>query len=77
LAGKTGTAQVPNSDAKGYSDETIHSFVGYAPAYDPKFLIFLKLEKPRGIQFASESLAPVFGDLTQYLLNYYQIPPES
>jgi len=77
VAGKTGTAQVPNSDAKGYSDETIHSFVGYAPAYDPKFLIFLKLEKPRGIQFASESLAPVFGDLTQYLLNYYQIPPES
>lgn len=75
VAGKTGTAQVPSADKRGYSDEMIHSFVGYAPAYNPKFLIFLKMDKPRGIQFASESLAPVFGELTQYLLNYYEIPP--
>ncbi|MDD2753706.1 MAG: penicillin-binding protein 2 [Candidatus Portnoybacteria bacterium] len=75
VAGKTGTAQIASSG--GYSaDETNHSFEGYAPAYDPKFLIFLRLEKPRGIQFASESLAPVFSDLARYLFNYYEIPPE-
>lgn len=75
VAGKTGTAQI--ASGHGYSaDETNHSFEGYAPAYDPKFLIFLRLEKPRGIQFASESLAPVFSDLARYLFNYYEIPPE-
>jgi cell division protein FtsI (penicillin-binding protein 3)/stage V sporulation protein D (sporulation-specific penicillin-binding protein) len=75
IAGKTGTAQIASKS--GYSaNDTNHSFVGYAPAYDPKFLILLKMEKPRGIEFASESLAPVFGDLVQYLFNYYEIPPE-
>lgn len=75
VAGKTGTAQIATKN--GYSaDETIHSFVGYAPAYNPKFLILLKMDRPQGIQFASESLAPVFGELTQYLFNYYEIPPE-
>lgn len=77
IAGKTGTAQIPDPKKGGYLEtETIHTFIGYAPAYDPKFLILLKLDRPKGIQFASESLAPAFGDLAQYLLNYYEIPPE-
>lgn len=76
IAGKTGTAQVPKEGELGYSDETIHSFVGYAPAYDPKFLIFIKMDKPKGINFASDSLGPVFTDMAKYLFNYYQIPPE-
>jgi cell division protein FtsI/penicillin-binding protein 2 len=77
IAGKTGTAQIPNEDSLGYSaDETNHTFVGYAPAYNPQFIILLKIEKPHGIEFASESLAPVFGELAQYLFNYYEIPPE-
>ncbi|OGZ41472.1 MAG: hypothetical protein A3B04_03265 [Candidatus Portnoybacteria bacterium RIFCSPLOWO2_02_FULL_39_11] len=75
VAGKTGTAQI--AEGRGYSDnDTNHSFEGYAPAYNPQFLIFLKLEKPRGISFASESLAPVFTDIARYLFNYYEIPPE-
>jgi cell division protein FtsI (penicillin-binding protein 3)/stage V sporulation protein D (sporulation-specific penicillin-binding protein) len=76
VAGKTGTAQIPNEDKPGYSDQTIHSFAGYAPAYNPKFLIFLQMEKPQGTNFASNSLAPVFSDLAQYLFNYYEIPPD-
>ena len=76
IAGKTGTAQVPNENSRGYTDETIHSFVGYAPAYDPKFLIFLKMDKPKGINFASNSLAPTFAEIANYLFNYYEIPPE-
>jgi len=76
VAGKTGTAQIPNKDKRGYSEETNHTFAGYAPAYNPKFLIFLSIEKPQGIEFASESLAPVFSELAQYLFNYYNIPPD-
>ena len=80
VAGKTGTAQVPNEKSSGYSDQTIHSFVGYAPAYNPKFLIFIKMDNPKlpqGINFASNSLAPTFADMTKYLLNYYEIPPDT
>lgn len=76
IAGKTGTAQIPSPGGGYLADETIHSFVGYAPAYNPKFAILLKMERPHGIQFASESLAPVFGELAQYLLNYYEISPQ-
>lgn len=76
IAGKTGTAQIPAEEKRGYSDQTSHSFVGYAPAYNPRFVIFLKMEKPQGIEFASESLASTFAELAQYLFNYYEIPPE-
>lgn len=74
VAGKTGTAQIPENG--GYSTEMIHSFVGYAPARDPAFLIFIKMDRPKGINFASDSLAPIFADMTRFLLNYYEIPPE-
>ncbi|MBI4709396.1 MAG: penicillin-binding protein 2 [Candidatus Portnoybacteria bacterium] len=76
IAGKTGTAQVPSEDQRGYSDETIHTFIGYAPAYNPKFLVFIKMDKPKGINFASDSLGPVFAEIAKYLFNYYEIPPD-
>ena len=80
IAGKTGTAQVPWSylgvKKKGYSPETIHSFVGYAPAFNPKFLIFIKLDAPRGVRFSADSTAPLFREIAKYLFDYYRIPPE-
>ena len=80
IAGKTGTAQVPWSylgiQKPGYSGVTIHSFVGFAPAFDPKFLIFLKMDYPKGVRFAADSLAPVFHDIAEYLFTYFGIPPE-
>src|SRR3989339_210526 len=76
VAGKTGTAEVPNLENGGYgTGKFIHTFVGWAPAYNPKFIILLKLDNPQGIRFASDSLSPVFGSLAKYLLSYYEIPP--
>lgn len=75
VAGKTGTAQIPNSAGKGYSDETIHSFVGFAPAYDARFVVLIKLDRPKGVQFASVSLTSVFRDIMSYLLHYYEVQP--
>ena len=74
VAGKTGTAQIP-SKSGGYSEDFIHDIVGFAPAFDPKFVILIKLEKPKGIKFASDSLSPSLGKITKFLLNYFQIPP--
>lgn len=76
VAGKTGTAQVPNKGRRGYSSEVIHTFAGYAPAFNPKFLILLKMDEPHGNLFAANTLTPGFHDLAEYILNYYEIPPD-
>lgn len=75
IAGKTGTAQIP--DGKGGYDEHefIHDFLGFAPAYDPKFVILIKMDRPKGIAFAADSLSPTFREVAQFLINYYKIPP--
>jgi len=79
IAGKTGTAQVPwtslGQNKAGYSDKTIQSFVGYFPAFDPKFLILVKLDHPQA-KTAEYSAAPVFRQLAEYLIDYYLIPPD-
>lgn len=74
VAGKTGTSEVPEKGE--YLEQTIHSFIGFAPAYKPEFIVLIKMDAPLGIRFASESIAPIFSTLTQYLLQYYQILPE-
>ncbi|MBI3627292.1 MAG: penicillin-binding protein 2 [Candidatus Sungbacteria bacterium] len=77
VAGKTGTAQVANVGTRGYSSgDFIHSFAGYAPAFTPKFLIYMQMVKPKGVHYASTSLTPTFHNLASYILNYYNIPPD-
>lgn len=77
VAGKTGTAQVPKLQGVGYQkDVTIGSFVGYAPATDPKFVMLVKIDHPRDVQWAESSAAPLFGEMAAFLLNYEQVPPE-
>jgi len=76
VAGKTGTAQVPQSGG-GYSDEVIHSFVGFAPATDPEFAALVKIDNPKEERFAAATAASVFGDLAEFVLKYYNIPPDA
>jgi cell division protein FtsI/penicillin-binding protein 2 len=76
VAGKTGTAQIPNRTGRGYSDKVIHTFVGYAPAFHPRFLAVMQLNEPEGNRFASNTLTTSFHDLAEYILNYYEVPPD-
>ncbi len=77
VATKTGTAQVAKEDGKGYyTDRHTHSFFGYFPAYDPKFLVFLFLKNPKEVKYASQTLIPPFMNITKFLLNYYNVPPD-
>lgn len=74
IAGKTGTAQVPTE--LGYDpNKTIGSFVGFAPALDPKFVILVKINVPKDVVWAESTAAPVFGQIADFLLKYFQIPP--
>ena len=77
IAAKTGTAQVANHDTGGYYlDRHTHSFVGFFPAYDPKFIVFLYAINPKGVEYASNTWAIPFLDITKFLLNYYEVPPD-
>jgi len=76
VAGKTGTAYVPNFGGKGYSDDVVNTYEGFAPAYDPKFVILIKLERPKGAPLAGQTVVPAFRELAQFILNYYNIAPD-
>lgn len=77
VAAKTGTAQIAKPGGKGYYDDRyLHSFFGYFPAYNPKFLIFLLTLEPKGAPYASNTLADPFMDTVKFLINYYEIPPD-
>lgn len=76
IAAKTGTAQIPSPDGSYYADRYLHSFFGYFPADKPQFLIFLYTYDPRGVEYASHTLTNPFIDLTKFLINYYQVPPD-
>ena len=76
VAGKTGTAQIPDFVRGGYSDKFIHTYVGFAPAYDAKFAVLIKLDNPQGAAVAAQTVVPAFRQMSQFLLNYYNIPPD-
>ena len=77
IAAKTGTAQIAKEDEIGYyEDKYLHSFFGYFPAYEPKFLIFFYIIDPKGVKYASHSLTEPFMNTVKFLVNYYEIPPD-
>ena len=74
IAGKTGTAQIP---VAGHYDptKTIASFVGFAPATDPKFVMIVILNEPSASIYGAETAAPIFFAVAKDILMYYGIPP--
>lgn len=78
IAGKTGTAQVPDRQNGGYKDEkTIASFVGFAPADDPKFAMLVIIDEPQSSPWGSETAAPLWFSIAKDLFIYWNIQPQS
>jgi len=76
VAGKTGTGQIPTE--LGYtSNLTNTSFVGWGPADDPQFLVYIWIEKPTISQWGSEVAAPVFKNVVEQLVVLMRIPPDA
>lgn len=75
VAGKTGTAQIPIS---GHYDQekTIASFIGFAPADNPKFVMLVMLREPQSSPWASETAAPLWFSIAKDLFSYFRIQPE-
>lgn len=75
VAGKTGTAQIPIA---GHYDEkkTIASFIGFAPADNPKFVMLVTLREPTSSQWGSRTAAPLWFDIAKDIFLMWKIPPQ-
>ncbi len=71
IAGKTGTAQKPLPDGRGYSkNEFVSSFVGFFPADRPRYLVLVKLDTDAKNQWGSKAAAPTFRRIAQKIVDY-------
>jgi cell division protein FtsI/penicillin-binding protein 2 len=76
LAGKTGTAQIP--DAGGYNESEINAtFIGWGPVEKSQFLVFVWLEQPQSNRAASVVAAPIFRQVVEKVIVTLGIPPDS
>jgi cell division protein FtsI/penicillin-binding protein 2 len=76
VAGKTGTAQIPDPNGSGYLEGvTIGTFAGFAPVEDPVFAMVVRVDRPKDVQFAESSAAPLFGKIAKFLLSHYHVTP--
>ena len=75
VAGKTGTAQLPTPF--GYDEQnTIASFIGFAPVEDPQVIVLVRLDKPTSSTWGTQTAAPAFSRLAQRLFVLLEIPPD-
>jgi cell division protein FtsI (penicillin-binding protein 3) len=76
LAGKTGTAQVAENG--GYSEtKFVASFIGFAPAKDPRLLVAVIVDQPQGAEYSGGAVAaPAFGEIASFALPYLGIAPD-
>ena len=75
IAGKTGTASIP---VEGHYDpnKTVASFIGFAPANSPRFVMLVILDRPTAAIYGAETAAPIFFEIAQGLFTYYEVPPD-
>lgn len=76
MAGKTGSAYIPNPNGGGYLNELTDSYIGFGPTGDdPKFIAFIRLNTIPVTSLAAETVVPAWSQLAQWLVNYYNIAP--
>ena len=77
VAGKTGTAAKPDPVLGGYSTtKYVASFVGFAPAANPRFVVLVTVDEPQGVIWGGTIAAPAFRDIAQFALQYLEVPPD-
>ncbi len=76
VAGKTGTAFIPDLVNGGYTEDVINTYIGFAPASDPKFVILLRMDKAEGAPLAGQTIIPAFRKLAEFILRYYEVAPD-
>jgi len=75
-AGKTGTAQKALANARGYSDQHVGSFIGFAPVDNPQVVISVIIDEPQGIGYGGVVAAPAFKGIAEQVLPYVGVYPK-
>jgi len=77
VAGKTGTSQKVDPHTKRYSrTKYVATFVGFVPVDNPKFVISVTIDEPKGIHYGGLVAGPVFSEVGQWVLNYFRLNPQ-
>ena len=76
VAGKTGTSQIASKGKYevGTAGHTITSYGGFAPSSNPKFVMIVRIDRPRSAVYSETTSSALFSRMAKYLLNYYGIP---
>jgi cell division protein FtsI/penicillin-binding protein 2 len=77
VAGKTGTSQKVDPETGAYTTEYVSSFVGFAPASDPEFVMLVAVDEPQTTYWGERTAAPAFNDVIGFALGYYNVPPDA
>jgi len=77
VAGKTGTAQKPDSHGGYATGRYVASFVGIVPASRPRFVILVTVDEPRGAIWGGVVAAPAFQQIARFDLQYLEVPPDA
>lgn len=75
VAGKTGTSQKVDPKTGTYGDEYVASFIGFAPASDPKYLTLIVVDEPN-LPWGETVAAPAFQQVMRFTLGYFNVPPD-
>ena len=77
VAGKTGTTQKVDPETGAYTTEYVSSFIGFAPATDPEFVMLIAVDEPQTTYWGELAAAPYFQDVMGFALGYYNVPPDA
>jgi cell division protein FtsI/penicillin-binding protein 2 len=76
MAGKTGSAYIPNPNGGGYLNELDDSYIGWGPTSNPKFIAYIRLNTVSVNSLAAETVVPAWNQLAQWIINYYNVAPD-
>ena len=77
VAGKTGTAAKPDANGGYSTSRYVASFVGFVPVSDPRLVILVTVDEPRGQIWGGVVAAPAFQQIARFGLQYLEIPPDA
>ena len=77
VAGKTGTAQKPDSHGGYATGRYVASFVGIVPASRPRLVVLVTVDEPRGAIWGGVVAAPAFQQIARFDLQYLEVPPDA
>src|SRR5215216_3129572 len=76
VAGKTGTSQKVDPKTGTYGDEYVASFIGFAPATNPKYVMLVAVDEPQTSYWGELVAVPAFREVMTFTLGYFNVPPD-